>query len=169
LSTTPPQQNFYQRIQRNPTIVIDTIINTTFWKQFVFTYEPDSNYLFLTLGSFLVDQQAGVIQTSISANKYSNVFIDDLVIRPLKEQSINDEESESATVFFDNYNKIIFSSEEIIFLELLNLGGAVFKQYSNPNGFTQIALTENLPNGVFLCRGISKSKKSFKEKFLYVK
>ncbi len=80
-SENPLNQATWSIINEVPQIELDTMLNTSNWAEYSFTYTPDRTYNYLTLGSFRHDADINPIDNMSSVNKYSYVYIDAIEVK----------------------------------------------------------------------------------------
>lgn len=168
-STGPLSQTGYYRIDRQAQLTISTVLNTPQWIEYSFNFVPDSSYEFITIGNFETDNNTTEYDVVSSANKYSNVFLDDISITNGIMGNSTPRISEQLIFNFSPTDKQIFFQSTTIKIEKIHIfgidGREVFSTSICLNSGT-LSLPRDLPSGLFYITFVAENKDQTSKKFL---
>jgi hypothetical protein len=151
-SQTPLAQATWSIINEVPQVEIDTMLNTSTWQEYSFTYTPDKTYDYITLGSFRHDADINAVFSQNSVNKYSYVYIDAIEIKDANQTGLSNNTISDLKLQYINNNIIISNPDKVLInsIVITDIQGRLIQTESlNKSDNTTIDLTDDLSSGVY--------------------
>lgn len=150
-SESPLNQNSYFLINETPQLEMNTFLNTDNWVEYMFTYTPDKSYSHITIGSFRSDADINPLDVTISSNKYSTVFIDEISIENIQ-SGIKENQNSNISVINAHHKLQILNpnNETIKNINICDIQGKILFSIEGTNkNSIEIDLPETLLSGLY--------------------
>lgn len=122
------QTSPYTMLPHTPQLNVSSVIDSTDWKEYNFTFTADSAYNYITIGNYYSDANTTLVSKIQNSNQiYAYYMVDDISVTPSVNEIIETNEfDQQVKIFpnpFTNQIQVKAPSDQLITFELQNILG----------------------------------------------